>query len=488
VGDLRLWAERLRHAHSAARNEARLLSSDCEGPLWPAVRLAVSGEAWRGPYADHLSELLNVLARHHLDPLADHLSRVSARIERLADEAEHAARIELADLALPAGFDLFAALGDLRRFCFGSPTPLARSWLHNRCLPSTGYVSIDTDRARDLARLLCQAGGDMLSSFRRLRHAFAELDLEAPPALAAIAHIAADLGDEVAQRVEAYEEADRRAAGGFGDLLSSALFAVSRAVHAAGHVADAATRNPPVGEKAHWQRAALDRAGIDYQAWDPSKGLRTNDGIVVRVWERYGEFHKDHPELLWAGMANLVGPTFYAGWQDLHTLRTAGDSDRAKLIARLLPGVPGAVAKEAVRLLTVEELRWFEERFLIMQKKIFEDLAWQQEAYITGGIAEMRRLRTARQIDRDTLKAWEDIASGDARRIARGNRSLLYREQKQVIGDDYRAMRRHHPPVGEMFTRILTLTAESPVPGGKPYRDVDQRGHAPRLPEDGPRP
>jgi hypothetical protein len=88
-------------------------------------------------------------------------------------------------------------------------------------------------------------------------------------------------------------------------------------------------------------------------------------------------------------MANLVGPTFYAGWQDFYAVRKAADRHtRAVLLAQLL-GLPAgsALVQAAASKLTARELKWFEQRMLIMQR-IFQDLAWQHEAYVQGGIAE----------------------------------------------------------------------------------------------------
>lgn len=238
-----------------------------------------------------------------------------------------------------------------------------------------------------------------------------------------------ELAAEVIRRVEAFEEADRRVAASAHGAFAPFAAALAPAV-----AASARTGRPTT--KKGWRAVALRRAGIDAKAWDPRKGLLANDETVVAVWRRYGQFHLARAELQWAGMANLVGPTFYAGWQDLFCLREADRKARAKLLSRLLDLPENhPLVRAASKSLTTSELKWFETRFLSMQRKIFEDLAWQHEAYLRGGIEEMRRLRAAGQLDEATLENWEDIASGDTERIARGNRALLYREQKHVIQD-----------------------------------------------------
>jgi len=107
-----------------------------------------------------------------------------------------------------------------------------------------------------------------------------------------------------------------------------------------------------------------------------------------------------------------------------------------------------------------------------MQRKIFDDLAWQHEAYVSGGLPALEKLVEADAIGASQLQPWRDIASGHANRVATGNKALLRREQYFVIQRDYGDMRAHHGDVGEVFTALTTWIAESPVPGGRPYREV----------------
>jgi len=107
-----------------------------------------------------------------------------------------------------------------------------------------------------------------------------------------------------------------------------------------------------------------------------------------------------------------------------------------------------------------------------MQRKIFDDLAWQHEAYVSGGLPALERAAEGGAIKVPQLRAWERIASGNLSDVAVGNRDLLYREQYVVIQRDYGDMRAHHGDVGEVFTALTTWIAESPVPGGRPYREV----------------
>jgi len=101
---------------------------------------------------------------------------------------------------------------------------------------------------------------------------------------------------------------------------------------------------------------------------------------------------------------------------------------------------------------------------LATQRAIFEDLAWQHEAFVQAGPAEPAATAGA-QAD-----AWRDIGSGDPGRIRRGNRELLLREQKTVVAPFYgeiRAMKDF-----DMIPDRMSREALSPIPGGKPFREV----------------
>gem|GEM_PF-6195911 len=224
-------------------------------------------------------------------------------------------------------------------------------------------------------------------------------------------------------------------------------------------------------------------AGID--AWDPDAGLLANDANVQAVYAFYGQLWSGDHDLQWAGMANLVGPLFYAGWQDLYVVRNLVDGgDRLKYLTQMLglPQLPG-IAYSAADIvqdftpmgvladLSGEELEWFEHTFLSMQKQIFDDMAWKHSAYSLGGIELMRDLSDHGELSPSELAPFEDIASGVPDRVRAANRALLYREQHDIIQNDYDEMRGHHGPVGDAFTEALTWTANNPIEGGDSYRD-----------------
>src|SRR4051794_302666 len=239
-----------------------------------------------------------------------------------------------------------------------------------------------------------------------------------------------------------------------------------------------------------WLDIAYWSAGIDGGEWDPNRGLFANDETVQRVYKLYGDLFLAHPELQWAGMANLVGPMFYAGWQDIYGLRHVVDpGERADLLAQLvglgsLPGfvktgadvaghLPGGILNPAdlAGHLGNEELEWYEHTFLTMQKKIYDDLAWKHAAYSLGGIGLLREIsgRDPSSLSAIELGSWEDIASGDPGRVQSGNADLPYREQHDIIQRYYDDMRGHHGVEGDLFTYTTTAMAQNPIPGGHSY-------------------
>jgi uncharacterized protein YukE len=313
----------------------------------------------------------------------------------------------------------------------------------------------------------------------------------------------ATAGDARAHAVQTRQRAERRAEE-LCDDVRAADRATAGAVDAAAAAAPMGGRFPgapgpsmgfarrvlaniPVDQ---WRDLAYHRAGIDGEAWDPRRGLLANDDTVRRVYAAYSRLFDEHPELQWAGMAALVGPTFYAGWQDMYTARhVADDGQRQKYLRELvglptgpdwfydaqdvLLDVPGGMPFGLIEDLSSEELEHFEREFLDMQKQIFDDLAWQHEAYALGGVPLMRELAARGALDLRTVRYWEDVGSGEPGRVSAGNLELLRREQSLVIQDDYERIRKHHTPVGEVFTYALGAVAENPIPGGRSYRGFD---------------
>jgi hypothetical protein len=226
----------------------------------------------------------------------------------------------------------------------------------------------------------------------------------------------------------------------------------------------------------HWLDRAFRNAKIDASHWDPTRGTDVNRRTIERVYDYYGRLYLEHARLEWAGMANMIGPSFYAGFLDIGFL-----PDRTRYLVDGVRHLVRAGSRRVRRLfsrdawaeeLLVGDLGFFETTFLTMQRKIFEDQALMHEAYLDGGLQAIGELGLAGIIDSATVRAWEQIDGGDPAEIHAGNRTLLYREQHDIIDRFYVDMRKHSPPSGRIFTYLLTLAGTPAVPRTKGYGDV----------------
>jgi len=231
-----------------------------------------------------------------------------------------------------------------------------------------------------------------------------------------------------------------------------------------------------------WLARAFESAGIDQAHWEPDRGVEVNRRTIERVYAYYGRLYLGHARLEWAGMANLIGPSFYAGFQDVGFL-----PDQMR---RLLRGFGRAVGggkrwllrRDAVEGPLVADLGFFETTFLMMQRKIFEDQALMHEAYLREGLDAIGALREAGIVDGGTAEAWAQIDSGEPDAVRAGNRTLLFREQYQIIDRFYVEMSKHRPPSGPLFTYALTVAGSPAIPGALTYPDVFPLTLAARLP------
>lgn len=230
--------------------------------------------------------------------------------------------------------------------------------------------------------------------------------------------------------------------------------------------------------KADYQQQLCQQLQIDCANWDPARGVSCNDDAIEKSWSYYGQAFDRHPELQWAGMGKLASSLIYAGLQDVHVLRGMTKDERLRWLAANLSGMPKPLI-DALANAGADQFDFFETKIADMQKHVFYDLGWQHYAYEQGGIAEMRRLYAAGQLSPQLMSTWEDVASGDPARVKRGNEGLLYREQHDILQPMYDQMRDHDRPIGDAFTYMIGLTADSPIPGGKPFRDVVNKVHLP---------
>ncbi|HEV2890468.1 MAG TPA: WXG100 family type VII secretion target [Frankiaceae bacterium] len=226
----------------------------------------------------------------------------------------------------------------------------------------------------------------------------------------------------------------------------------------------------------YWLARALRDADIDPERWVPQAGAARNKATIEAVYTYYGRLYLDHPELEWAAMANQVGASFAAGMYDMESLRKFGRrvKDAPAAVRAALPRDIKQMA-DALAGLTEAEAGYYETTLLTMQRDIFNDQARMHAAYVHGGLAALEELHDAGMVDDRTIGAWRRIdkgsRTGNVADVRAGNRSLLHREQHEIIGDSYDQMRRHSP-TGPAVTWAFTLGGKPSVEGARGYADV----------------
>jgi hypothetical protein len=204
-----------------------------------------------------------------------------------------------------------------------------------------------------------------------------------------------------------------------------------------------------VGTRDGWHNQALDRAMIDPAEWNPNAGIQDQEPIIRNVYDYYQRtFLKDSSKLLWAGLARMAGGPVMDGLGVLrrHILvHSQPEGSSVILIAA------GKMAADMLR----------------MNKAVFDDMAWQHEAFLIGGVNTLELLADysqQQQIDLANLAAWQSIATGNAQGIAAANHDLLFREQWVVLQPLWNDVGFHTGiPIGWM--------ARSPLPNGVSFAD-----------------
>jgi hypothetical protein len=205
---------------------------------------------------------------------------------------------------------------------------------------------------------------------------------------------------------------------------------------------------------------------------------------VKKVYAYYADLYNQRPELKWAGMAKLAGGTVYGGLEQSELGKTAAKT--AATTATLTPA-PGAGAAAEAAKTAYGEARFLQTELLAMQQEIFKDLAWQHQAYVEGGLPALEAAYQRGEIrEEKIIQAWRDIASGDENRQWQGNAVLLEREQRDILRPGYEQIRTRttslslskFPPVslpidsGKLIAGAMSQMAESPIPGGRSFREV----------------
>lgn len=206
--------------------------------------------------------------------------------------------------------------------------------------------------------------------------------------------------------------------------------------------------------KAEWQAIANSNAGIDLSRWKPENGYDydVNADIVRRLYNHYSRlYHNDPDKFLWAGNAYLVGLQIIGELNNIKVHKARCD-DKASDNWNLLHA---AITRDIMKAVLVR----YESLTMRMAMAVFQDMAWQHEAFASGGIAEMEKLFKAGELSQLEIDGWRKIHRGD---VAAGNVDLLNREQKFTLQPFFDQFR-------EDDDNLMSNTAKSLVPGVKPF-------------------
>jgi hypothetical protein len=230
----------------------------------------------------------------------------------------------------------------------------------------------------------------------------------------------------------------------------------------------------------YWVATAAQHAGINLDEWDPQAGTGPNMNTIQAVYTYYGKLFLDHPELQWAGMGSMIGPAFDGGFLDLDMFKSIAQQFADKVNS--LPAPARAALPPELQLLastggkiTADELKYFENKFLAMQKHVFFDQAAAHEAYLAGlpghstqYLDEMQKAGLfPNEYPADkTIKAWHVIADPHStpQAIMLANKDLLSREQNVILKNQYDDMYNHDGPVGKTVTYLMTTVGAASIP------------------------
>lgn len=346
-------------------------------------------------------------------------------------------------------------------------------------------VEINTEMTREAARRLgaIPAGLDQVDSALR---SLARLQLdEFGPIRTQYDEVVEEsglLGQLLSLRVAAVELADSGHSTGGSFLMAQQRRVLALLTASLDDEAGRAGTSEDIHD--YYLQQALDAAGIDLADWDPGLGLDHNGDIVDKVYEYYGGLYESDPDTFWwAGMAALIGPSFFGGFRDLETFADLfGLTGDVADVAGRIPGfpiVPGPFAPVAEWTAgeLENELRWYQVQLLQMQQEIFFDMATAHEAYRSGGMAAIEALFAddSYGYGDETIEAWRQIdeghTTGDQSLIATGNETLLFREQQFIIDDNYVDMR-ERPITGDAMTYAMTAIGAPSVPGAQSFPEV----------------
>ncbi|MBF6329650.1 hypothetical protein [Nocardia transvalensis] len=229
----------------------------------------------------------------------------------------------------------------------------------------------------------------------------------------------------------------------------------------------------------YWLVVAADNAGIDLAEWDPGRGVAANARTFTQVYVNYRRLATTHPDFYWAGLAELAGGSFAAGFFDMNdvgaVVSVPGVHQLGSAVADLLRQTPAPLLEllpSDLRLLgtegerlTAADLTWYQTRLMVMQRHIFLDQVPMHEAYAAEGLPAIEEMYRAGVLDDNAVESWRSIASGtEAGRIDALIR-MTDREQNQIIADQWDATAAGRGVMGRVLTYVSTVAGKPAVPG-----------------------
>ncbi len=231
-----------------------------------------------------------------------------------------------------------------------------------------------------------------------------------------------------------------------------------------------------VKDKLYWQNLVQGEIDADssvvIENYLASNGFMANRQNIQAVFNFYGKLFTEEPdEFYWCGLAKLVGSPVYAG---------LSDAEYAKAGTLGVGTASGSLITEILTLsYLIPKMNQFQQIMVQMNIHIFDDLAWQFEAYKNGGLDAIKEIAAVDSQDID-LATWQEIDDGvqndDVSEIQDGNILLARREQQVTVAQDYQNLQNLLPNTG-IFSPYATNTVgfivsylgQNPVIGGPSF-------------------
>lgn len=223
-----------------------------------------------------------------------------------------------------------------------------------------------------------------------------------------------------------------------------------------------------------YQQQAFFEAGIDPNSWDPSKGLGPNKGNEEAVYAYYQRIFDEFPQIQWAGLAKLVGGEVTGDLNSLDSWAQTADNPWVAIGSFVFGGPAGIGADRYAS----EEIHYYENEFLTIQKTIFTNISWQLAAYEHGGVYATNALGASGAIAPDMVRSWSQIASGD---LYDGNLGIAHFEQT-LVQPFYDQMTSHFATGGVIAGKVSKDTL-APFPGGQSFSSYSPNGDLAKWPD-----